>query len=119
MLHQTILTAILFFGASVLSAPAPEANPAPTPKVALPLVARKGEYVGGIDMDAACRAQWGTYAYSDKRDNTCNGWKCGIAYPIVITGLYVDVNQACTTQHGVSAYGWCTTDASGWGCYKN
>lgn len=119
MLHHTILTAIFCFGASVFSTPVPEANPAPAPEVASSLEARSGEYVGGINMDAACRDEYGTYAYVDQRDNSCNGWKCGIAYPTVITGLSVDVNRACTKQHGVSAYGWCTTDAWGWGCYKN
>lgn len=119
MLHQTIFAAIFFFGASVLSAPASEANPALPPEVAPSLKARSGEYLGGIDMGAACRERWGNAAYAEQRDNSCNGWKCNITGPTPITGIGVDVNRACTKQYGVSAYGWCTTDAYGWGCYKN
>lgn len=125
MLRSTILTAMLTFGANVLAAPAaeaapaPEANPAPILDAASSLVARKGEYLGGIDMDAYCRSRWGSFAYADLRDSSCNGWKCNIAYPTVITGISVDVNEACSEQHGVSAYGWCTSGSNGWGCYKN
>jgi hypothetical protein len=121
MLHATILTAILSFGATVLGAPTSEANPAPIPETASSLEARSGEYLGGIDMDTACAEQWGGLGYTDvdQRGNTCNAWNCSVIYPTLITGLSVDVNRACTKQHGVSAYGWCTTDAWGWGCYKN
>ena len=125
MLHQNVFVVTLFFGASILGAPTQEASSVPeadigrTIEVSSSIEARSGEYLGGIDMDSACRDQWGTFAYVEQRDNSCNGWKCGIAYPEWVTGLYVDVNRACTKQHGVSAYGWCTTDAWGWGCYKN
>lgn len=112
MVHQTILTAVLLLSAGVLGAPAAE--------TASSLMPRKGEYLGGIDMDAACREQWGNLAYVTQRGNTCNSWTCNIFDPdFPVAGLYVDVNRACTVQHGVSAYGWCTTDASGWGCFKN
>ncbi|KAL5388906.1 hypothetical protein DPSP01_002612 [Paraphaeosphaeria sporulosa] len=82
MLHLTIFTAMLAFGASVLAAPAaeaapvPEANPAPTPEAASSLVARTGEYLGGIDMNTACREQWFRFAYAYQVDNSCNAWKC-------------------------------------------
>ncbi|OAG05465.1 uncharacterized protein CC84DRAFT_1216813 [Paraphaeosphaeria sporulosa] len=73
---------MLAFGASVLAAPAaeaapvPEANPAPTPEAASSLVARTGEYLGGIDMNTACREQWFRFAYAYQVDNSCNAWKC-------------------------------------------
>lgn len=125
MFYQIILTSAFFLGASVLGVPTQEtasvskADSAPTSEVVSSLKARTGEYLGGIDMDSACRDEWGTFAFVEQRDNSCNAWKCGIAYPMLVTGLGVDVNRACTKQHGVSAYGWCTTGAWGWGCYKN
>jgi hypothetical protein len=112
MIHQTILTAILLFGTSVLGAPAAEA--------ASSLMPRRGEYVGGIDMNTACHSQYGDDSYAIQKDNTCNGWGCNDFGDTNLRPLYdVDVNSACTEQHGVSAYGFCNTGAWGWGCYKN
>jgi hypothetical protein len=115
MLHQSILTAVLLFGASVVGVP----NPAPIPEAASFLVARTGEYVGGIDMNSACADQYGSMSTSDQKGNSCDAWKCVVFGNHPAINLNIDVNRACTKQHGVSAYGYCSTDAFGWGCYKN
>jgi hypothetical protein len=125
MFRPALFIAMLAFGASVVAAPAaeaapvPEANPAPTTQAASSLVARTGEYLGGIDMDTACRDQWFRFAYAYQKGNSCNAWNCREDFEYGVASLYVDVNSACTKQHGVSAYGWCTKDAWDWKCYKN
>lgn len=114
---------MLAFGASGLAAPTaeaapvPEANPAPTPEAMSSLVARTGEGLGGVDMDAACRDQWFRFAYAYWTDDSCNGWKCREDIEYGVAGLYIDVNAACSKQYGVPAYGSCTDGVYGWGCY--
>ena len=75
-----------------------------------------GTYLGGIDMNRACNEQW-PRRYAQQHGNGCDAWKCEANWDYV--QLSVDVNRACSKQHGGGAYGYCTSGAWGWGCYRD
>ena len=83
---------------------------------ALISTALAGTYLGGIDMNRACADQW-RGRYAKQYGNSCDAWKCESERDYV--QLDVDVNAACSSQHGGGAYGYCTSGAWGWGCYRN
>jgi hypothetical protein len=111
-MKTTVLYAIMSFGFGVLAAPAPAAGPVAAAAQALEV--RVGEYLGGLNMDIACREQYGAHFYARSSGGSCNDWSCTKG-----EGHYsVDTPRACHIQHGGNTYAWCTSGVNGWGCYK-
>jgi hypothetical protein len=123
MLPTTVLTAILIFSASVLAAPAPEAapaldaNPAPALEAApAALVARAGEYLGGVDLNDACRVQYNRPNAVAVRDGDgCSNWTC---YSDIWRYRGIAIGDACARAYGNPTYAYCTKGAYDWGCYR-
>jgi hypothetical protein len=109
-LYTTLLCALT--SASVLAAPAAEAAPAE-------LAPRSGEYLGGIDVNAACWHDYGRDFYAYSTGNSCNDWKC-VYIDDSLGGRYgMDMPAQCARQYGGGVYAWCTTGVNGWGCYRS
>lgn len=112
-MKTTALYAIFSFGFGALAAPAPAAEPVPA--VAHALEARSGEYRGGIDVNTACRVQYGLNYYAKSVGITCNDWKCTNG-----GGLKsMDTPKACSYQYGLNVYAFCSSGVNGWGCYNS
>jgi len=123
-LPTTIVCALM--SASVLAAPAaepaPKAEAAPVPIAeAAPaeLAPRSGEYLGGINVDAACQKEYGSDFYAYSTGNSCNDWKCiWIGDPL--GGRYgMDMPAQCARQYGGGVYAWCTKGVNDWGCFRS
>lgn len=83
---------------------------------ALAATAFAAERLGGIDINSACRAQYGNGYYSLQRGNGCSDWRC-----VGPTGVFfsVDTPAACGRQYGGNTYAYCTTGAYDWACFRN
>ncbi len=112
-MKTTVLYAITSFGTSVLAAPGLATKPLAAP--AQTLQARSGEYLGGINMDSACRAQYGPDWRAVSRGNTCSDWSCNIGDSY----KSVDTPQACRIQYGLGNYAYCSAGVYSWGCYSS
>jgi hypothetical protein len=111
-MKTTALYAIVSFGFGALAAPAPAAEPVAA--VAHALEARSGERLGGIDVDTACRTQYGLDYYAKSVGITCNDWKCSNGGK----DKGMDVPKACSYQYGLNVYAFCSSGVNGWGCFK-
>ena len=71
--------------------------------------------LGGIDMQRACRDQYGSVFYAVRGGNGCNDWYCdanvGLENPI-------DVLEACKRQYEGKVLSRCEAGAEGWGCWQ-
>ena len=93
--HTTILSAIISFG--LLAAPV------------------AAERLGGIDMNRACRDQYGPALYAVRGGNSCNDWYCDTN---IAGGFPIDTPRACVTQYNTNAYAQCVGGANDWSCYR-
>jgi streptogramin lyase len=112
-MKTTVLYAIMSLSFGALAAPAPAAEAVAA--AAHALEARSGEYLGGIDVNIACREQYGNSYYAAARGGTCNDWKC------TNNGNWfrdMDTPRACSVQHGLNNYAYCSSGINGWGCYR-
>ena len=76
-------------------------------------------YLGGIDMNRACRDQYGNWvAYVSLAGGGCNAWKCAPASGEA-TPRGIDTPRACVNQYGTGAYAQCNGGEYDWGCYRN
>ncbi|RYN42462.1 hypothetical protein AA0113_g6698 [Alternaria arborescens] len=114
VIYSTILGAII--GSGVLTAPALGAPAALTP-ASVPAAA--GARLGGIDMNRACRDQYGMGYPAGTIGNSCNDWQC-ILYNTNFGDLYypVDTPAACKRQYGNNVYAWCQGGWDKWSCYR-
>lgn len=106
------LYAMLSFGFTALAAPAPAAESVDATVHALE--ARSGEYLGGIDVNTACRVQYGLNYYARSVGITCNDWKCTNGGG----DKSMDTPKACSYQYGLGVYAFCSSGLNGWGCYR-
>ena len=111
-MKTTALYAILSFGFTALAAPSPAAEPVSA--AAHALQARAGEYLGGIDVNTACRVQYGLKYGAKSVGITCNDWKCSDGG----SDRSMDVPKACSYQYGLGVYAFCSSGINGWGCYR-
>ena len=112
-MKSAVLYAIVSFGFGVLAAPAPAAEPVAAAVHALE--ARSGEYLGGIDVNFACREQYGVSYWAVSRGATCNDWSC------TNNGSWfrdMDTPRACSYQYGLNVYAYCSSGVNGWGCHR-
>jgi hypothetical protein len=76
--------------------------------------------LGGIDMNRACRDQYGGdwTAYVSLAGGGCNAWKCAYV-PGEATPRGIDTPRACVNQYGGGAYAQCNGGVYDWSCYRN
>jgi hypothetical protein len=74
--------------------------------------------LGGIDMDRACKDQYGDWWATVEGKETCNSWKC---YPTTGYAIQrsIDTPRACVNQYGAGAYAQCAINAYDWSCFRN
>jgi len=76
--------------------------------------------LGGIDMNRACRDQYGGGWVAYVQNSGCSGWKCvpgpgnGEATP-----RGVDTPRACGNQYGSGAYALCYSGEYDWSCFRD
>jgi len=96
---------------------------APAAVIALPQVDwHRVDYSGGpysVNVDAACKNQYGPSHSARVVDGTCNGWTCFSA--ITGGGVGVDLQSACYVQYPGygpynSIYAQCNGGVYGWQC---
>lgn len=99
--HTTILSAIISLGLLV----------APT----------AGARLGGIDMNRACRDEYGSYFSADRKGNndSCNDWFCrNNLSGEGNQGGGINTPRACVSQYGSGAYAVCNGGVFDWSCYR-
>jgi len=139
MVTSTTLTAIFGLGISLLidpatAIPAATTSAAAAPTSAAPVAVAKAAAakaaagaainLGGIDMNAACTEQHGSWYHAEVDFDGCNGWKC---YSTNGGGAWgIDVNLACKSQYwyipGGTIWGSCPSNGGAyqWSClYTN
>jgi hypothetical protein len=97
--HTIILSAIISLGLGLLAA---------------------GERLGGIDMQRACRDQYGPTGIATEGFGTsCNAWLCHVLDGHANPPAYsIDTPQACVSQYGSGAYAVCNGGVYDWACYR-
>jgi hypothetical protein len=84
----------------------------------IPTLAAAGR-LGGIDMNSACRDQYGDWvAYVSLAGGGCNAWKCAPSSGEA-TPRGIDTPRACVKQYGGGAYALCYNGEYDWSCYRN
>lgn len=117
--HATVLCALMSVGA--FAAPTAEAaavaEAAPIAEAAH-LAPRAGERLGGVNMDEACRNEYGNQYFAELRGSGCSSWSCAYLN-FLVRGLSIDVPAQCARQYGGGVYAWCNAGANNWGCYRS
>ena len=75
------------------------------------------QYMGGIDMNEACREQHGSWYHAEWERDDCNAWKC---YTTNGSGgvQSIDTNRACKVQYATDrAFALCKNGWDDWGCW--
>jgi hypothetical protein len=115
MLFPMPLITILTVSTIVLATPVSDLNPS---LAADTLASRANEYLGGIDLDSACRDQWFRFAFLVQSGNSCNAWTCSEFIEYNISGLGINMGEVCAKTYGNGVYAWCEKGAYDWGCYR-
>jgi hypothetical protein len=85
----------------------------------IPTLAAAGR-LGGIDMNRACRDQYGGnwVGYVSLAGGGCNAWRC--AYTVgEATPRSIDTPRACVNQYGGGAYALCYNGEYDWSCFRD
>jgi hypothetical protein len=85
----------------------------------IPALAAAGR-LGGIDMNRACRDQYGGSwsAYVSLQGGGCNAWRCAYSGGEA-TPRSIDTPRACVNQYGGGAYALCYNGEYDWSCFRD
>lgn len=77
---------------------------------------QRRSWLGGIDVDFACKVQNGDNWHAKAVGSKCNGWVCE---DYTGKSTSVNMNVACVSQHGLNqAYAKCSPDRVwNWSCH--
>ncbi|KAH8884327.1 hypothetical protein GQ53DRAFT_880046 [Thozetella sp. PMI_491] len=86
----------------------------PTPWESDPAPKHRRGWLGGVDVDGACKIQYGDSWSADRNGGGCYDWVCKNGDD----RENVNMNVACVSQYGVNkAYAGCGRTVWDWACY--